>query len=78
MEKQKGIRYLNRYNLSLIYRFWFLGGYKSVIAWILVFIAAGTYGIRGALIVVFLAMFTIMIKGFYKNLWKPYNPETNK
>ena len=72
MKTQKGIKYLNKYNLNLIFRFWFLGGYKSVIAWILVFVATGTYGIRGGLVVLFLAMFTIIIKGFYKKLWKPY------
>ena len=74
-----GIRYFNKYNLGIIFRYFFMGGWRSTIIWLFVLIATGTFKLTGAFIVLLIAISTMILKGVYRGIWKPHNPdETNK
>lgn len=74
-KNKKGVKYLNRYNLSIISRFMFKSGWKSVFSWLILFIVFGTYKFPGVIVVSFIMFATMILKGAYLRIWKPYDVE---
>lgn len=78
-ETNKGVKYLNRYNFKIVFRYFFMSGWRSIVIWLFVLMATGTFGLTGAFIILLSAITTMILKGMYKGMWKPYNQdESNK
>lgn len=72
---ENGIPYINWYNLNIILKFLFLSGWRSAFVWLMVTIASFVLRGIGVVVVLFVALITIILKGIYKKMWLPHNPE---
>ena len=75
MEKDKGIPYLNSYNMNIILRFLFISGWRSIFVWLLITVAFAVVGVVGVFVVLFVALTTIILKGIYKKMWMKYSTD---